>query len=260
MRSAAKKNSKIIEIRDLHKNFGEKSVLSGVNLDVDKGSSMVILGTSGTGKSVLIKSIIGLIEPDSGSIKIQGQDTTFLSESQRFILMKKCGYLFQGGALFDSMTIEENVLFFAEKLYKMSKAEKHELAAEKIHSVGLHASVLKQYPSELSGGMQKRAALARTICTDPEIIFFDEPTTGLDPIMSNVINDLIIKTREELGATTITITHDINSANRIASNIAMLNQGKILWHGSKDEMQNSDNDYINQFIHGLSHGPITIDA
>lgn len=248
-----------IKIQDLYKSFGNNKVLQGVNLEIDKGASMVILGGSGTGKSVLIKTIIGLISPDAGKIEIDGEDTTYLKGKDRFALMQKCGFLFQAGALFDSLTIEDNITFVAEKLYNLSKVQKRELAAEKLHSVGLHSNVLNLYPAELSGGMQKRVSLARAIATNPEIIFFDEPTTGLDPIMSNVINDLIIKARRDLGATTITITHDINSALKIATDVAMIYQGKILWKGKLEQMQNSQDPYLHQFINGLTEGPIHID-
>lgn len=249
-----------IKVVDLHKKFGGHKVLQGVNLEVKTGSSMVILGGSGTGKSVLIKNIVGLMSPDSGEIYIDGNDTTYLSTKERFRVMQKCGFLFQGGALFDSMTVLDNITFFAEKLRKLAKSEKRDLAESKLRSVGLAASVLSLYPAELSGGMQKRVSLARAICTDPEIIFFDEPTTGLDPIMANVINELIIKVREELGATTVTITHDMNSAIQIASDISLMHEGKILWKGTKSELHNSDNPYLNQFINGLTKGPISVNV
>lgn len=247
-----------IEVKNLVKNFGEKTVLDGINLNFSNRSSTVILGGSGTGKSVLIKNIIGLMTPNSGDIFIDGTNTTKLRTSERFKLMEKCGYLFQSGALFDSLSVQENIIFFASKLNKMKRKEKRDLAASKLKSVGLSPDILDLYPSELSGGMQKRVALARTICTNPEIIFFDEPTTGLDPIMSNVINDLIIKVREELGATTITITHDINSAKQIGQQFHFLYQGKIHWSGSKDDLTNSDNEYMEQFLAGKIQGPIKI--
>ena len=249
-----------IKVSNLYKSFGTHHVLQGVDLEVKEGSSMVILGGSGTGKSVLIKSIIGLIRPDSGKIEIDGKDTTYLSGKARFKLLEKCGFLFQAGALFDSLSIEDNITFFAEKLRKLSAKQKRDLAAEKLHSVGLHSNVLGLFPAELSGGMQKRVSLARAICTNPEIIFFDEPTTGLDPVMANVINDLIIKIRKELGATTVTITHDMNSAMQIATEIAMLCDGKILWNGTRDEVQKSHNPYMHQFVNGLTDGPIKVDV
>jgi phospholipid/cholesterol/gamma-HCH transport system ATP-binding protein len=249
-----------IKVAGLHKSFGSHKVLQGIDLEVKTGSSMVILGGSGTGKSVLIKNIIGLITPDKGQIFIDGEDTTYLSTNRRFEIMAKCGFLFQAGALFDSLNIMDNITFFAEKLYKISGSEKRDLAEAKLKSVGLPGRILDLYPAELSGGMQKRVSLARAICTNPEIIFFDEPTTGLDPIMANVINDLIIKVREELGATTVTITHDMISAHRIASEVSFIYEGKILWHGKKNDMDKSDNPYLKQFINGLSKGPISVDV
>jgi len=249
-----------IKISNLHKSFGNHAVLQGVDLEVKEGSSMVILGGSGTGKSVLIKSIIGLIAPDSGKVEIDGMDTTYLSGKARFNILEKCGFLFQAGALFDSLTIQDNITFFAEKLYKLSRTQKRDLAVEKLHSVGLHSKVLDLFPAELSGGMQKRVSLARAIATNPKIIFFDEPTTGLDPIMANVINDLIIKARKDLGATTVTITHDMNSAMQIATEIAMIHEGKILWNGTKEDMQNTKNPYIHQFVNGMTKGPIKVDV
>ena len=249
-----------IKVSNLHKSFGDHVVLDGVDLDVKEGSSMVILGGSGTGKSVLIKTIIGLLMPDSGKVEIDGVDTTYLSGKARFRIMEKCGFLFQAGALFDSLTIEDNITFFAEKLNKLSRTRKRDLAAEKLHAVGLHANVLNLLPAELSGGMLKRVSLARAICTNPEIIFFDEPTTGLDPIMANVINDLIIKVRKDLGATTVTITHDMNSAMQIATDVAMIYEGKLLWSGSRDEVEKTKNPHLHQFIHGLTEGPIKVDV
>jgi len=249
-----------IKVSNLHKSFGTHAVLQGIDLEVKEGSSMVILGGSGTGKSVLIKTIIGLIMPDSGKIAIDGQDTTYLSGKARFSILEKCGFLFQAGALFDSLTIEDNITFFAEKLHQLSRSKKRDLAAEKLHAVGLHSNVLELFPAELSGGMQKRVSLARAIATNPEIIFFDEPTTGLDPIMANVINDLIIKARKDLGATTVTITHDMNSAMQIATEVAMIYEGKILWTGTKEEVQKSKNPHLHQFINGLTEGPIKVDV
>ncbi|RYE05793.1 MAG: ATP-binding cassette domain-containing protein [Rickettsiaceae bacterium] len=247
-----------IKVESLYKTFDTHKVLDGVSFEVKENSSLVILGGSGTGKSVLIKSIIGLISPDAGSIQIDGVETVGIHRSQRFKILEKFGFLFQGGALFDSLNIQDNVTFLAEKQIKLSKEEKKDLAIRKLASVGLAEKVLHLYPSELSGGMLKRAALARTICNDPEIIFFDEPTTGLDPIMANVINELIIKVRDELGATTVTITHDMNSAKMIATEVALLDKGKVLWSGSKDDMQNSNNSHLYQFINGLTKGPIEV--
>jgi len=249
-----------IKVQNLKKSFGTHHVLRGVDVEVDAGKSLVILGGSGSGKSVLIKTIIGLVRPDSGEILVDGIDTTYAKGKTRNELLAKCGFLFQAGALFDSLTVQENIIFYAENLKKLSNAEKSDLAEAKLNSVGLSGSVLNMFPSELSGGMQKRVSLARAICADPEIIFFDEPTTGLDPIMANVINDLIIKVRDELGATTVTITHDMHSALTIATEVAMLYEGKILWHGPKKDVIKSKNEYLHQFINGLVDGPISVNV
>lgn len=246
-----------IKVENLHKSFDTKKVLDGVNLEVYDKESLVILGGSGSGKSVLIRSITSLLDIDSGKIFIDGQDITTLSPSKKSKIMDKFGFLFQGGALFDSLKIWENVAFRLINTEKIHKEDAKAIAIDKLRVVGLNESVANLYPSELSGGMQKRVSLARAICTDPEIIFFDEPTTGLDPIMSDVINNLIIKSSKSVGATTITITHDINSARKIADKVALLYKGKIIWQGSVKEMDETDNPYINQFIHGNSKGPMT---
>lgn len=246
-----------IKVENLHKSFDTKKVLNGVNLEVYNKESLVILGGSGSGKSVLIRSITSLLDIDSGKIFIDGQDITNISPSKKSKIMDKFGFLFQGGALFDSLKIWENVAFRLINTEKIHKEDAKAIAIDKLRVVGLNESVANLYPSELSGGMQKRVSLARAICTDPEIIFFDEPTTGLDPIMSDVINNLIIKSSKSVGATTITITHDINSARKIADKVALLYKGKIIWQGSVKEMDETDNPYINQFIHGRSKGPMT---
>jgi phospholipid/cholesterol/gamma-HCH transport system ATP-binding protein len=238
------------KIRSLNKSFGNNHVLKGIDLDVIKDSSLVILGGSGTGKSVLIKLMIGLLTPDNGSILYEGKESINISYKDRLKMLENCGYLFQAGALFDSLTVQQNIVFFAEKLHSLTKKDIRELASRKLESVGLSNKILDLYPSELSGGMQKRVSLARAICIDPKVIFFDEPTTGLDPIMSNVINDLIIKIREELGATTITITHDMQSARKIGKEVAFLFEGKIVWSGKMSEIDNTDNDNLRQFITG----------
>lgn len=248
-----------IEITDLCKSFGTKQVLKGVTLSVDEGESLVIIGGSGTGKSVLLKCVLGLIKPDSGSIKIDGKETIGVSTSERDQLMRKFGMLFQGGALFDSLPVWENIAFAPLQQHKLSRPQAKELAIEKLSRVGLGADVAVLKPSELSGGMQKRVALARAIALDPEIIFFDEPTTGLDPIMADVINDLIVKCTREKGLTTLTITHDMHSARKIANNIAMIHKGQIIWHGKAADIDNSGNAYVDQFIHGQAEGPITMD-
>ncbi|MBU6339737.1 MAG: ABC transporter ATP-binding protein [Rickettsiales bacterium] len=245
-----------LTISNLVKNFGSKKVLVDINLEVKKGESLVILGGSGSGKSVLIKTIATLMQPTSGSIKIDNQEITNLNTKGRDKLMERFGFLFQGGALFDSLPVWQNVAFRLLHQQKLSKKEARKIAIEKLDAVGLGARVADLYPSELSGGMQKRASLARAIAANPEIIFFDEPTTGLDPIMADVINDLIIKNSKELGATTITITHDMHSARKIADKIAMLYEGKIIWFGDVKDMDSSGNPYLDQFINGRAEGPI----
>lgn len=237
-------------IKSLKKSFHGHQVLKGVNLEIKDKTSLVILGGSGSGKSVLIKLMIGLLKPNSGSILYDGKESTEFSSNERQEMLQNCGYLFQAGALFDSLSIKDNVLFFARKLYDLREEEYNELALNKIRSVGLPERVLDLYPAELSGGMQKRAALARAICTNPKVIFFDEPTTGLDPIMSNVINDLITKAREELDATTITITHDIHSAKSIGVDVAFLRNGTINWVGSVKDMERHSSEELQKFIAG----------
>jgi phospholipid/cholesterol/gamma-HCH transport system ATP-binding protein len=248
-------SNKII-IDNLNKNFGDKKVLTGINLDVSKGQSLVILGGSGSGKSVLIKIIATLIEASSGSIIIDNQEITKLREKDKINFMSKFGFLFQGGALFDSLTIWENVAFRLINQHKRSKHDAKKIAINKLNSVGLSSKIAEMLPSELSGGMQKRVSLARAIATEPEIIFFDEPTTGLDPIMADVINNLIIANSKELGATTITITHDMHSARKIADKVAMLYLGKIIWCDKVTNLDKSSNDIVDQFINGRAEGPI----
>lgn len=246
-----------IELQGVVKSFGKKKVLQGIDLTVNKGESLVVIGGSGTGKSVLIKSILGIVTPDSGSIKIDGQEVTRLRLREKQEIMRKFGMLFQGGALFDSLPVWENITFALLQNRQLNKAQAKELAVEKLKSVGLAADVANLSPSELSGGMQKRVALARAIAANPEIIFFDEPTTGLDPIMADVINQLIVKCSKELGATTLTITHDMSSVRRIAHRVAMLYDGKLIWQGEAREIDLSGNDYVDQFVHGRAEGPIT---
>lgn len=245
-----------IKIENLYKSFDTKHVLRGVDLEIYEKESLVILGGSGSGKSVLIKSITGLLEPDSGNIFIDNINTTRIKGGKKDRMLDKFGYLFQGGALFDSLKIWQNVAFRLINAENIYKDDARAIAIEKLKVVGLDKSVADLYPAELSGGMQKRVSLARAICADPEVIFFDEPTTGLDPIMSDVINDLIIKSSKSVGATTITITHDIASARKIADRIALLYQGKIIWQGTVKEMNETDNAYISQFINGKAEGPI----
>jgi len=248
-----------IKIRDLHKSFGKKQVLNGVDLDLYKGESLVVIGGSGTGKSVLIKCIQGLLTPDSGSIEIDGIE--IINENPDVIdrMHSKMGMLFQGGALFDSLTVWENVAFDLIQNRGFSKRKAKIVAIKVLRQVGLGSDIADLYPSELSGGMQKRVGLARAVITRPEIIFFDEPTTGLDPIMADVINDLIIESAKDLGATTLTITHDMASAKKIADKIAMLYQGKIIWYGTVKELEKTDNPYVRQFICGSSKGPIKVE-
>jgi phospholipid/cholesterol/gamma-HCH transport system ATP-binding protein len=247
----------MIEMQSVHKAFGPKKVLEGVDLAVPKGESMVIIGGSGTGKSVTIKCILGLIEPDSGAILIDGQAVGGKSAGDRDAFLARFGMLFQGGALFDSLSVWQNVAFrLLRGRLKRPKDEARAIAVEKLKRVGLGADVADLFPAELSGGMQKRVGLARAIAAEPEIIFFDEPTTGLDPIMSGVINDLIREIVVEMGATAITITHDMSSVRAIADKVAMLHDGKIHWTGPVSELDSNNNAHVQQFIHGRAQGPI----
>lgn len=245
-----------IKLRNVSKSFGNKHVLRGVNLDVPEATSLVIVGGSGTGKSVTLKCILGLIQPDSGFIEVDGQDITRMKPHQRGALMDQFGMLFQGGALFDSLAVWENVAFRLIHGLKMSRSRARQVAIEKLHAVGLGRDVADLFPAELSGGMQKRVSLARAIAAEPKIIFFDEPTTGLDPIMADVINDLIVQCVKDLGATALTITHDMASARKIADHVAMLYDGEIIWHGAVNKLDTSGNAYVEQFINGRADGPI----
>jgi len=253
-------NSPKLELSGVYKSFGNNDVLQGVDLSVGKGKSLVVIGGSGTGKSVMIKCALGLLNPDKGSIKVDGVETTNLKGKERDAMMGKFGMLFQGAALFDSISVWENVSFALMQAKGVKRKEAKEIAIEKLRSVGLPARVADLYPAELSGGMQKRVGLARAIAANPEIIFFDEPTTGLDPIMADVINDLIIKTTKELGATALSITHDMASARKIADYIAMIYKGRIIWHGAASEIDNSGNEFVEQFIHGQANGPIKMEV
>jgi len=245
-----------ISLRGVTKAFGDKRVLRGIDLDVAAGESVVVIGGSGTGKSVLLKCILGLMRPDSGSIKVDGEETTGLGDGERTEVMRKFGMLFQGGALFDSLRVWQNVAFGPIQSDGMAPAKAREMALAKLASVGLAPEIGELYPSELSGGMQKRVALARAIAREPEIIFFDEPTTGLDPIMADVINNLIVDSVKRLGSTTISITHDMHSLREIGDKAAMIYQGKIVWSGEAQDIDNSGNPYVEQFIHGRAEGPI----
>ncbi len=245
----------MIEIEGLRKSFGSKQVLRDVNLTVKRGESLVVIGGSGTGKSVLLKCILGLVPPDAGEIRLEGQP---VSEATREDFLARFGMLFQGGALFDSLSVWQNVAFrLLRGAAKRPKAEARAIALDKLKRVGLGPDVADLFPAELSGGMQKRVGLARAIAPDPQVIFFDEPTTGLDPIMAGVINDLIRSIVSEMGATAITITHDMSSVRAIADSVAMLHEGVLRWQGNVTEMDATSDPYVQQFIHGRAEGPIT---
>jgi phospholipid/cholesterol/gamma-HCH transport system ATP-binding protein len=252
-----KKSTIKIRVVNLHKSFGEKDVLRGVHLEVRIGESMVVIGGSGSGKTVLIKCIIGLMRPDQGEIHVDGLEITSLNEKRMNEVRKKFGMLFQGGALFDSMTVWENVGFGLRRQTHLQEEEIRKIASEKLALVGLK-NVEDLMPAELSGGMRKRVSLARAIAIEPEILLYDEPTTGIDPIMADAINDLIVQMKEKLNVTSIAITHDMKSAYKIADRIAMLYQGKIIEVGTPEEIRSSSNPMVQQFIEGRSEGPIKI--
>ena len=244
----------MITLSNVKKSFGDNHVLRGVDLEIARGTSMVIIGGSGTGKSVALKSVLGLVQPDSGTILVDGQDA---ATAERDAFLARFGMLFQGGALFDSLPVWQNVAFrLMRGALKRPKEEARAIAIEKLRRVGLKPDVADRLPAELSGGMQKRVGLARAIAAEPEIIFFDEPTTGLDPIMSGVINDLIREIVVEMGATAMTITHDMTSVRAIADNVAMLHDGVIQWTGAVADMDSAGDPYLDQFIHGRADGPI----
>jgi len=244
----------MIDLIDVHKHFGTKKVLQGVNLTIPRGESMVVIGGSGTGKSVLLKCILGLMSPDSGTITLDGEDVT---KAERDAFLARFGMLFQGAALFDSLPVWQNVAFrLLRGSLKRPRPEAREIAIEKLRRVGLTPDVADLFPAELSGGMQKRVGLARAIAAEPEIIFFDEPTTGLDPIMAGVINDLIREIVVEMGATAMTITHDMSSVRAIADKVAMLHNGVIQWTGPVGQMDASGDAYVHQFVTGSATGPI----
>ena len=248
-----------IKLKDVHKGFGDKVVLDGVDLKVAPGESLVIIGGSGSGKSVTLKCILGLLTPDSGQIEVDGEPIVGIGRAERERINSKFGMLFQGAALFDSLPVWENVAFGLVQGERKDRAQAKEIALEKLAAVGLEADVGELWPVELSGGMQKRVGLARAIATEPEIIFFDEPTTGLDPIMGDIINDLIVKCVRELGATALSITHDMASARKISDHIAMLYKGKIIWIGKTEEIDSSGEPHVDQFIHGRAEGPIQME-
>ena len=245
-----------IVLEDVAKAFGGNTVLDGVNLEIERGESMAIIGQSGSGKSVMLKIILGLLKADHGAIRIDGEDLLTMSSRELERTRAKFGMLFQGSALFDSLPIWRTVTFALTQGRMKDAANMRRLATENLERVGLGSQVLDLRPSELSGGMQKRVALARAIAPRPEIIFFDEPTTGLDPIRADVINDLIVELVEDLGVTALTITHDMASARKIAHRVAMLYQGKIIWRGPRDRLYDSGNPYVDQFVQGRADGPI----
>lgn len=244
-----------IQLIGVSKRFGRKVVLDKLNLSVMPGESLVVIGGSGTGKSVMLKCILGLLKPDEGQVLVDGEDVTRLRGRARTAYRSRFGMLFQGGALFDSLPVWRNITF-AMTQGRRGNARQRDLAIELLQKVGLDAAVADLRPSELSGGMQKRVALARAIAAKPEIIFFDEPTTGLDPIRADVINDLIVSLVRDLGITALTITHDMASARKIAHRVAMLYNGKIIWDGPRDLIHSSGNPYVDQFVNGRAEGPI----
>ncbi len=245
---------------DVHKAFGPKVVLNGLNLTLHKGESIVVIGGSGTGKSVMLKCVLGLLRPDAGRIQVDGEDVVGMGGGKRDRVLRKFGMLFQNAALFDSLSVWENVAFGLVEGAGMAREEAREISLDKLRRVGLGPDVAELSPAALSGGMRKRVGLARAIATEPEIIFFDEPTTGLDPIMGDVINHLIVECVRDLGASTITITHDMSSARTIAHRVAMLYKGRILWIGPADRIDDSGNPYVEQFIHGRADGPIQMEV
>jgi len=249
-----------IRLRDVHKRFGNKVVLDGVDLDVMPGESVVIIGGSGSGKSVTLKCILGLLTPDSGEIEVDGESVVGIGAQERERINGRIGMLFQSAALFDSLTVWENVAFGLVEGKGLARGAARPVAMEKLAQVGLAPEIGMMWPSDLSGGMRKRVGLARAIATDPEIIFFDEPTTGIDPIMGDIINELIAKCTREIGATALTITHDMASARKISDRIAMLYKGKIVWAGPTGEIDDADNPVVQQFIQGLAEGPIEMEV
>jgi len=245
----------MIRIVNLHKSFGENKVLQGVNLEIEKGETMVIIGQSGSGKSVLLKQLIGILKPDRGEIYVDGVEITRLREDELQQVTKKFGMLFQGAALFDSLTVGQNVSFGLERYTNFSDEKNGELVAESLAKVGLRG-IEQLMPYELSGGMKKRVGLARAIAYGPEIILYDEPSTGIDPIRADAINELINRMKKELKVTSIVITHDMTSSYKVADRIAMLYEGKIIETGTVEEIKNSENEIVQQFIHGQAEGPI----
>ncbi len=248
--------SALLELKDIHKSFGPKQVLKGVNLDVAPGKSLVVLGGSGSGKSVMLKNALGLMTPDKGQILFDGDDVTHDQGKTREAMRARIGMLFQSAALFDSLTVWENIAFRLLNADGMKRKEAKERAIETLKQVRLGSDVADLTPAEISGGMQKRVGLARAIVSEPELIFFDEPTTGLDPITADAINDLIVEQTKALGAAAISITHDMASARKIADEIAMLFEGQIIWRGPAALIDHSGNAHVDQFVHGRADGPI----
>ncbi|MEO1965369.1 ATP-binding cassette domain-containing protein [Hyphomonas sp.] len=246
----------ILSLQNVEKRFGKNHVLRGVTLDVAPGESLVVIGGSGSGKSVMLKNALGLMTPDSGQILFNGEDVTQSRGKTRARMRERVGMLFQSGALFDSLTVWENVAFRLVNSGIVNRSKAKDRAIETLSKVRLGSDVADLYPAEISGGMQKRVSLARSIISKPDLIFFDEPTTGLDPITADAINDLIIEQVRGLGAATVTITHDMSSARKIADEVAMLFEGKIIWRGKASEVDNSGNPYVDQFVHGRADGPI----
>ena len=246
----------ILSLQNVEKRFGKNHVLRGVTLDVAPGESLVVIGGSGSGKSVMLKNALGLMTPDSGNILFNGEDVTQARGKARARMRERVGMLFQSGALFDSLTVWENVAFRLINSGTLRRGQAKEHAVETLRKVRLGPDVAELYPAEISGGMQKRVSLARSIISEPDLIFFDEPTTGLDPITADAINDLIIEQVRGLGAATVTITHDMASARKIADEVAMLFEGRIIWRGKASEVDDSGNAYVDQFVHGRANGPI----
>ncbi|MEO1553230.1 MAG: ATP-binding cassette domain-containing protein [Pseudomonadota bacterium] len=249
-------NGPLLELKDVHKSFGPKKVLTGVNIDVSPGKSLVVLGGSGSGKSVMLKNALGLMTPDQGQIIFNGEDVTHDQGKTREAMRARIGMLFQSAALFDSLTVWENIAFRLLNADGMNRKDAKERAIETLKQVRLGSDVADLTPAEISGGMQKRVGLARAIVSKPDLIFFDEPTTGLDPITADAINDLIVEQTKALGAAAVSITHDMASARKIADEIAMLFEGKIIWRGPASMIDESGNDHVDQFVHGRADGPI----
>lgn len=247
----------VIEIRNLQKSFNSKPVLCGVDLDIPEGETQIIIGRSGCGKSVLLKHIIGLIKPDGGQIFVDGEEVTSLSSRELYRMRRKFGMLFQGAALFDSMTVEENVALGVREHRMFDEDEIQRRVAEKLELVGL-PNTQQMKPAELSGGMKKRVGLARALMMDPEFVLYDEPTTGLDPITSDAINDLIIDCTKKLGVTSIVVTHDMTSAYKVGHRFSMLHEGQVIFTGTPEEVRNTSHPIVRQFIEGRAEGPLQI--